>query len=142
VDPSIRKGIQKRREWIRRHPGGTAEGFPGGALDYIRLSKSDREKVDKLFLANRRLKANEVNSLVEKLTEKRLRSQRISNVKTKALANLRARLSDATRYRDATVVNNVKKMSPAQAKKAAAATVDELITLARVQEEGNPFWYH
>lgn len=134
MDPSIRKGIQKRREWIRRNPG--------AAGDYIRLNKGDRDKVDSLFLANRKLKANEVTSLVERLTDNRLQRRRVGNVKAKALANLRARLVGATRYRDSTVVGNVKKMTPAQAKKAAVVSTDELIALARQQHEGNPFWYH
>lgn len=55
---------------------------------------------------------------------------------------MRANLSDVIRYRDKTVVTNVKKMSPKQAKMASAASVDELIDLARIQNEGNPFWYH
>jgi hypothetical protein len=142
MDPAIRKGIRKRSEWIRRHPGGTKEGFPGGALDYIRLDKRDREKVDKLFMADRRLKAGEVSSLVERLTVKRLQRQRVSDVRRKALANLRGRLGDRLRYRDTTVVANVNKMTTAQARMAAAASTDELIDLARRQVEGNPFWYH
>lgn len=134
MDPSIKKGIQKRREWIRRNPG--------AAGDYIRLGKEDRNRVDELFLANRRLKAHEVTSRVENLTEERLRKRRTGNLRDKALANLRARLSDRERYRDVAVVTNVKKMSGKQLKQAATSSVDELINLARVAEEGNPFWYH
>lgn len=134
MDPSIRKGIQKRRDWIRRNPG--------AAGDYIRLTVSDREKVDSLFTANRRLKANEITSKVEELTERRLLRRRVGDVRKRALANMRANLGDAERYREKTVVDNIRKMSPKQARMAAAASVDELITLARVQEEGNPFWYH
>lgn len=134
MDPSIKKGIRKRRDWIRR--------YPGAAGDYIRLNKVDRDKVDALFIADRRLEANEVTSLVERLTENRLLRRRVAGVRTRALANMRLHLSDATRYRDKTVVTNVKRMSPKQAKMASAASVDELIDLARIQTEGNPFWYH
>ena len=134
VDPSITRGIRKRREWIRRHPG--------AAGDYIRLDKVSRDKVDALFVADRKLRPNEVTSLVESLTERRLLRRRVGDVRKRALANMRANLSDATRYRDKTVVTNVKKMSPKQARMAAAASVDELIDLARIQNEGNPFWYH
>ena len=133
MDPSIRKAIGKRREWIRRNPG--------GAGDYIRLTKADRDKVDKLFLETRRLKANEVTSLVERLTEDRLKRRRIGSLRNKALANMR-RLSDRRSYKDETVEANVKKMTTTQAKMAAAASVDELIDLARNQAKGNPFWYH
>lgn len=134
MDPSIRKGIRKRREWIRRNPG--------AAGDYIRLTKSDRDKVDALFLADRKLQANEVTSLVERLTENRLLRRRVAGARTRALANIRATFSDTQRYRDKTVVDNVQKMSPKQARMAAAASTDELIQLARIQSEGNPFWYH
>lgn len=134
MDPSIRKGIEKRRNWIRRNPG--------AAGDYIRLAKSDREKVDALFLATRRLKPNEVTLRVEELTEQRLLRRRISNVRAKALASMRRLEDESERYRDKTVVDNVKKMSPKQVQVAAAASVDQLISLARVQEQGNLFWYH
>lgn len=134
MDPTIRKGIRKRSDWIRRNPG--------AAGDYIRLNKRDRDRVDNLFLASRRLKANEVTSLVEKLTEQRLASRRIGNIRNKALASLRRLEDDREKYRDSTVVANVKKMSQKQLQTAAAATVDQLIDLARIQEQGNPFWYH
>lgn len=134
MDPSITRGIRKRREWIRRNPG--------AAGDYIRLDKVGRDKVDALFVADRKLQPNEVTSLVESLTERRLLRRRVGDVRKRALANMRANLSDVIRYRDKTVVTNVKKMSPKQAKMASAASVDELIDLARIQNEGNPFWYH
>lgn len=134
MDPSIRKGIRKRGDWIRRNPG--------AAGDYIRLAKKDRDRVDSLFLANRRLKASEVSSLVERLTEERLKSRRAGATRQKALNNMRAQLGDAEKFRDSTVVKNVGKMSPRQLKTAAVADVDQLIDLARIQAEGNPFWYH
>lgn len=134
MDPSIRKGIRKRSDWIRRNPG--------TAGDYIRLSKADRDRVDNLFLTNRRLKANEVTTLVERLTEQRLAKRRSGNIRQKALASLRRLDNESRRYRDSTVVANVGKMSPRQLKVAASATVDQLIDLARIQEQGNPFWYH
>lgn len=133
VDPSIRKGIQRRRDWIRRHPG--------AAGDYIRLQKADRDKVDKLFMAQRKLKSGEVTLLVEKLTEDRLKKRRVGNIRAKALANMR-RFSDRDSYRDTSVVANVKKMTPTQLRLAAASSVDELTDLARIQEDGNPFFYH
>lgn len=136
MDPSIRKGIQKRYDWIRRNPG--------GAGDYIRLTKSDREKVDSLFTANRRLKANEVASLVEKLTEERLSRRRVTgtSARANALANMRAQLGHSEQYRDKGVVKNVAKMTKAQLRIATASDTAGLITLARIQEEGNPFFYH
>jgi hypothetical protein len=79
--------------------------------------------------------------MVERLTEERLRKRRVGSIRDKALASLR-RLSDRRHYRDPTVVGNVDKMSPKQLRMAAAATVDELTDLARIQEDGNPFFYH
>jgi hypothetical protein len=134
MDPSLRKGIKRRTDWIRRNPG--------SAGDYIRLTKADRDKVDALFLAERKLQPNEVSSLVERLTEKRLARRRVGDYRRKALENLRGNLGDRERYRDSTVAKNVAKMTPSQAKMAAAATTDQLVDLARIQEEGNPFWYH
>lgn len=141
MDPSIRKGIQKRRDWIRRHPGGTKEGFPGGALDYIRLDPKDRDKVDALFTSGRKLKANEVSSLVERLTDNRLKRNRIANLRKAALASMR-RLQPRRHYKDDTVLKNNKRMTSRELKIAAASTVDEITELARNQSEGNPFWYH
>ena len=134
MDPDVRRGVRRRSEWIRRNPG--------SAGDYIRLNKADRDRVDKLFMTERRLKANEVTSVVERLTEKRLTQRKTSNVKNKALANMRAQLSIRPSYGDKTVVANVKKMTAQEARKAAAASTDELIDLARLQYEGNPFYYH
>jgi hypothetical protein len=134
MDPSIRKGVRRRTEWIRRNPG--------GAGDYIRLKKVDRDRVDQLFMSERRLKANEVQKLVEKLTEERLLRRRTGDARARALANLRSAFGDTERYRDKTVVANVRKMTSAQTRIAASADVDHLLNLARVQEEGNPFWYH
>jgi hypothetical protein len=134
MDPSIRKGIQRRRDWIRR--------YPGAAGDYIRLDKKSREKVDKLFMAERKLKPNEVTFLVEDLTEERLRKRRTGDLRNKALASIRRLEDESERYRDETVVKNVGRMGPAQLRTAAASSVDELINLARVQQQGNPFWYH
>ena len=134
MDPDVRKGIRRRQEWIRRNPG--------GAGDYIRLSKIERDKVDKLFLANRKLKANEVSSLVERLTEKRLAQRRTGGIKNRALANIRAQLGIKPKYGDKTVVANVKKMTKVEAEMAAASTADELARLAYNQYEGNPFYYH
>jgi|SRR5438105_1333373 hypothetical protein len=133
VDPSIRKGIQRRRDWIRR--------YPGTAGDYIRLQKTDREKVDRLFMAQRKLKSGEVTNLVERLTEERLKKRRVGDIRAKALASMR-RFSNSDQYRDKTVVANVKKMTPTQLRLAAASSVDELTDLARIQEDGNPFFYH
>lgn len=133
MDPSVRKGIQRRRDWIRR--------YPGTAGDYIRLHKRDRDKVDDLFTTDRKLKPNEVTRLVEDLTEDRLRKRRTGNLRDRALASLR-RLTERERYRDATVVKNVRKMSAGQLRTATASSVDDLVDLARIQEEGNPFWYH
>jgi hypothetical protein len=134
MDPNIRRGVRKRGEWIRKNPG--------AAGDYIRLSKAEREKVDRLFMTDRRLKANEVSSLVERLTEKRLAERRTGNVKVRALANIRAKLGSRPSYRDKAVEGNVGKMTSADARKAAAASTDELLMLARVQEKGNLFFYH
>lgn len=142
MDPLIRRGVKRRSDWIRRHPGGTKEGFPGGALDYVRLSKADRDKVDKLFLVERRLKAGEVSSLVEKLTGDRLRRQRAVNLRNNALKNMRSKLSYKHRYHDETVVGNTGRMTKAEAELAASSSEDELTELARAEVEGNPFWYH
>lgn len=134
MDPSIRKGIRKRSDWIRRNPG--------GAGDYIRLDKRSRERVDALFLEERRLKANEVSSLVDELTEERLRKKRTGNLRNKALANLRAQLSIREKFHDQRVAKNVGKMSQPQLKVAATADENRLVTLASAQYEGNPFFYH
>jgi hypothetical protein len=134
MDPLIRKGVRKRGEWIRKNPG--------TAGDYIRLSKAEREKVDRLFTVDRRLQANEVTSLVERLTEERLRQRRTVNVKAQALANMRQRLGVRPSFTDSTVKANVQKMSSVEARKAAAASTDELLGLARTQDKGNLFFYH
>lgn len=136
MDSSIlKKGIARRRDWIRRNPG--------SAGDYIRLSKTDRERVDQLFLASRKLKANEVTDLVERLTTTRLERRRISTLRNKALSNMRAQLGDSEKFNDSTVSRNVsEKMSARQIKVAASADVDQLIALASAQAESNPFWYH
>jgi hypothetical protein len=133
MDPSIRRGIQRRRDWIRR--------YPGTAGDYIRLQKADRDRVDKLFMAQRKLKSGEVTNLVERLTEERLKKRRTGNIRAKALASMR-RFSERESYRDENVVANVRKMTSTQLRLAAASSVDELTDLARIQEEGNPFFYH
>jgi hypothetical protein len=133
MDPSIRRGIQRRRDWIRRNPGTAGE--------YIRLQKSQRDKVDKLFLSDRKLRPGEVTNLVERLNEERLKKRRTGDIRSKALASMR-RLSDRRSYRDESVVANVKKMTPTQLRLAAASSVDELTDLARLQEDGNPFFYH
>jgi hypothetical protein len=134
VDPQIRRGVRRRGEWIKKNPG--------SAGDYIRLGKIEREKVDRLFMTDRRLKANEVTSLVERLTEKRLAERRTGSVKVRALANMRAKLGSRPSYRDKAVEGNVGRMTSADARKAAAASTDELLMLARVQEKGNLFFYH
>lgn len=135
MDSSIRKGIARRRDWIRRNPG--------SAGDYIRLNKTDRDRVDQLFLTTRRLKANEVTDLVERLTANRLERRRIGSLRNKALANMRAQLSDREKFNDSTVSRNTaEKMNAKQARFAATASVDDLIEQARVQSESNPFWYH
>jgi hypothetical protein len=138
VDPSIRKGIRRRSDWIRRSP-------PGVVGDYVRLNKKRRDRVDALFLAERKLKPGEVTSLVErlyeeKLSEERLRRRARSN-RSKALASMR-RLRERPKYKDETVVRNNARMSPQELALAAASSVDELTELARDQTEGNPFWYH
>jgi hypothetical protein len=115
---------------------------PGAAGDYIRLRKAERERVDRLFIADRRLKANEVTSLVEDLTEKRLAERRVGDLRRKALSNMRARLSEREYFNDISVEDNVKKMRQRDLKVAATASVEQLIDRARVQAEGNLFWYH
>lgn len=130
----VSRGIRRRSDWIRRNPG--------TAGDYIRLSKNDRAKVDKLFMTDRRLKANEVTSYVERLTEERLKRRRTANVRAKALANIRANLSDREKYADSTVVENVAQMTPKLAAYASTASVDDLIALARIQQADNLFFYH
>lgn len=134
MDPTVRKGVRRRSDWIRRNPG--------TAGDYIRLNKRDRDKVDALFMAERKLKTGEVTTLVERLTEERLLRRRTGDARAKALANIRMKLGSEPRYRDETVVKNVTRMTGSQARTASDATADHLIDLARVQEEGNPFWYH
>ena len=134
MDPDVRRGIRRRQEWIRRNPG--------GAGDYIRLSKADRDRVDSLFLTTRKLKANEVTSLVERLTVRRLSQKRTGNLKARALANMRAQLGIKPKFGDKTVVANVKKMTPQEARVASTSSEAELAGLASVQYEGNPFFYH
>lgn len=92
-------------------------------------------------MAQRKLKPGEVTNLVERLTEERLKRRRVSNIRDKALASMR-RFSNNDQYRDQTVVANVKKMTQQQLRIAAASSVDELTDLARIQEDGNPFFYH
>lgn len=133
MDPLVRQGIRKRGEWIRKNPG--------TAGDYIRLAKADRDKVDQLFVSGKRLKANEVTSLVEKLTEDRLSAKRKGSAQARALANMRARLLVRPYFKDDTVAKNVGRMTAQQARKAAAASVDELLDLARQQYAGNLFYY-
>lgn len=135
MDPSIRKGIRRRSDWIRRNPW--------GGRNYIRvLTKADRAKVDALFLANRKLKPNEVTNLVEQLTEKQLARKRVAGLRRRALLNMRDSLSTRPLYKEPTVVANNKKMSSRDLKIAAAASVDELLELASEQGLSNPFWYH
>lgn len=134
MDPSVKKGIKRRQDWMRR--------YPGAAGDYIRLRKSDRDRVDQLFLANRKLKANEVTSEVERLTEIRLLRGRTDRARSRALTNIRAQLGDIEKYRDDTVVTNVRKMSTGELRTAATSNDQRLRDLASVQEPGNPFWYH
>lgn len=134
MDPSIRKGIRRRSDWMRRNPG--------GAGDYIRLDKRSRDRVDALFLSERKLKANEVTSLVEELKEEKLRKRRTGDIRNKALAAMR-QLSERLKYKDETVVKNVAgKMTAKQLRIAASSSEDDLAELARVQYEGNPFFYH
>lgn len=92
-------------------------------------------------MAQRKLKSGEVTNLVERLTEERLKKRRVGDIRAKALASMR-RFSNSDQYRDKTVVANVKKMTPTQLRLAAASSVDELTDLARIQEDGNPFFYH
>lgn len=134
MDPDVRRGIRKRQEWIRRNPG--------SAGDYIRLKKADRDRVDSLFLTSRKLKANEVTSLVERLTETRLVGRRKGTRVQQALANMRAKLSHLPSYKDKTVVGNTGKMAVPDSRLAAVSSTDELQALARPQYEGNLFFYH
>lgn len=134
MDPDVRRGIRKRQEWIRRNPG--------SAGDYIRLTKADRGRVDNLFLGSRKLKANEVSSLVERLTGQRLAGKRKGAKAQQALANMRARLGHLPSYKDKTVVGNTGKMAMSDVKVATVSTTEELQALARPQHEGNLFFYH
>lgn len=127
----MQQALRRRRDWIRRNPEAAAQ--------YIRLSPSDRAKVDTLF---EQARTKEVTATVEKLDEKRRIRNRVITRRSQALKNIRQQLGSRPQFNDATVVKNVDTMTPKQVGIAAKADVDDLIYLAQLQADRNPFWYH
>lgn len=83
-----------------------------------------------------------MSSLVERLKEAKLAQRRIGDLRRKALANMRTKLGDRVQFHDGRVSKNVGKMKQKDLKLAAASSTDELIALARVQDDENLFFYH
>jgi hypothetical protein len=127
---TVQQAIRRRRDWIRRNPEDAAM--------YIRLTARDKARVDNLFETGR---GREVKATVHRLDSERKAKRSIVGRRSKALANIRGKLGDRPAFNDTRVAERVDTMTSAQLSIAAQAEVDDLIYLAKLQADRNPFWY-
>lgn len=127
---TVAQAIKRRRAWISRNPEDAAM--------YIRLTARDRAKVDELFETDR---TKDVRATVHRLDSERRVKRSIVGRRSKALANIRNKLGDRPSFNDTRVAERVDTMTSAQLSIAAQAEVDDLIFLAKLQADRNPFWY-